>query len=161
VTTSSDLNNNVAIINATTTVFNSLIEYVGQLRKVQIFTRKEIRRVADSDLMAATTDLYMSIFFLCVAIIVGPLIVMFNRKLAMAGEVGHAFVSWPNQILLLIFLLQIFLKGMADSTRNIKFEQMKAQRLLVKLLPRSVVAKLKNQAVCLCNKIAVYLFVLK
>jgi len=88
VTTSSDTSDHAAIINATTTVFNSVIEYVEQLREVQRITRSEIRRVADSDLLAANRDLYLSIFFLCVAIVVGPLIILFNRKLAVAGEVG-------------------------------------------------------------------------
>ncbi len=109
------------------------------------------RKIADKNLDSIKVEFGLTTAGLIAIIIVTIVVFYFFWKLASIWSVSTSFslayVCLNFQFNPDLFLFQQFINEVSSKSRKIAAEQRKADKLLLKLLPRPVVKKLKNNIV--------------
>lgn len=69
------------------TMYKASSTYINELRTVQEDLRREIRELAQDELTSSQVSLIMSVILLIGVTLLAPVILMFNRNVAVMGEV--------------------------------------------------------------------------
>ena len=68
-------------------IFSDQKEYIDRLRVVQVSIRKDIKDLAENELTNAQVSLITSIILLTCIAFLAPIILVFNRNIAVMGQV--------------------------------------------------------------------------
>ena len=73
-------------------IFSDQKEYIDRLRVVQASIRKDIKDLAENELTSAQVSLITSIILLTCIAFLAPIILVFNRNIAVMGQVLNQYL---------------------------------------------------------------------